>query len=319
MNDYAQTQPVDRKVEAALVSELARGDLALAKIAPVLGHLLGNDDHALFSDEVVARVRGMLGHLARQLLLAEAVEAGSDDAQALVARHAASLAMRLSEEGRILAHCHALALEWQLCLRLEEEHGLDPVLSPLVQALVASDESGTASLGMAGLAAQARFSQAQRRMELKLGELPAELFHTAMVAWRADAAAARMTSLDSAEAKLRDGFDEGASRLAIFERLVVAMGKGVTAALVVEHAGVGLFLSALAAASEQTREQVAVATNERQAARLLLALRSTGLKPKTAEAQLVYLHGTITLPPGSTQVSPDRAASLLDSAWQPPR
>ena len=319
MNQYAQTQPDDRKVEAALARELERGDLALSKIAPVLAHLLGNDDHSLFSDEVVARVRGMLGHMVRQLLFAEYEQTGGDDAHSFIARHAPPLEKRLNENSKMLAHCHALALEWQLCLKLEEEHGLDPVLAPLIQALVASDETHTAGLGIAGLAAQARFAQAQRRMELKLGELPAELFHACLVAWREEAGAARVASIDAAEAKLREEFDEGNSRVALFERLVVAMGKGVTAALAIEHAGVGLFLSALAAASEQSREEVTIATSERQAARLLLALRSTGLKAKAVEAQLVYLHGSINLPKDCTQISADRAASLLDDAWRPAR
>jgi hypothetical protein len=42
------------------------------------------------------------------------------------------------------------------------------VLSPLLQALVASSDETTAALAMKFLAAQARFGQAQRRMRLAL-------------------------------------------------------------------------------------------------------------------------------------------------------
>jgi hypothetical protein len=58
------------------------------------------------------------------------------------------------------------------------------VLSPLVQELVAAKEGDMAALAMTVLAAQARFMQHHRRMELPLGELPGDLFHKALVLLR---------------------------------------------------------------------------------------------------------------------------------------
>ena len=53
-------EPTLESVESMLRAELAQGDAMLSTAAPILRHLLVNDDLALFSDEVVARVRGML-------------------------------------------------------------------------------------------------------------------------------------------------------------------------------------------------------------------------------------------------------------------
>lgn len=315
MNQLAPNQGTDRAIEDALADELAQSDRTLTTIAPVLGHLLRNDDHALFSDEVLARVRGMVADLARHFALAEARSAGICDMQHHLQLRVSAIATDLAGNRSLLAHCHALALEWQLALRLEAERALDPVLSPLIQALTASDEGSTAALGMKALAAQARFVQGQRRMELPLGELPAEVFHAALQAWRTGAGPSTSPAHNAAETSLREAFDEGSSRLALFERLVVAMGGGVTAALSIQHAGVALFLSAMAAASGQPRERVCISTNERHAARFALALRATGLKQQSVEEQLVYLHSNAPLPPGACSIAPDRAAAMLDTAW----
>lgn len=315
MEQRAPINAGKRPIESALADELARGDLALMKIGPVLGHLLGNDDHALFSDEVVARVRGMIDSLAQQFAHAEVEALAPVDGHRRIVQRSEAIGAQLVQVPSLLGHCHALGLEWQLALRLESEHALDPVLSPLIQALIASDEPTTASLGMGALAAQARFAQAQRRMELSLGELPADIFHATLLAWRAQAGPTSFESLSAADAKLRMNYDEGASRLALLERLVVAMGGGVTAALSIDHAGTALFLSALAAASGQSRDSLAVATNERQASRLLLALRSTGLKSQAVDELLVYLHRETNVPEGASAISPEKAARLLDRSW----
>lgn len=300
-----------REVESVLAQELARSNSAIAKIVPVLGHLLGNEDDALFSDEIVARIKGMLAYQARQLAIAEAEAGKIDNPARQVAARTLALFPALAAQSALLRHCHALALEWQLTLRLENERGLDPVLSPLVQALVASDESATASLGMASLTAQARFAQAQRLMELPLNELPADLFNAVMLAWREQTNPTAAAAQDLAEDRMRTGFDESGSRLALLDRLVLAMGKGVTAALMIEHAGIATFLSALAFASDQPREDAVASTNPRQTARLALAMRATGLKGSAIEGQLLILHGSIPAGIDVGAVSPDRAAALL--------
>ena len=105
-------------VEEDLRAELAQSDLAIGSVGPVLRNLLANDDHSLFSDEIVARVRGMLSHLAWQLLAVEAEEAGASDPLAVAERHVPTVASGLADNTALLGHVHALALEWQLTERL---------------------------------------------------------------------------------------------------------------------------------------------------------------------------------------------------------
>ena len=308
------TRSSELPVEDVLRHELAHGDVVLDTIGPILGHLLANHDHSLFSDEIVSRVRGMLDSLARQVLAAHGETVGEPDSSDAVGEDAGALADAFATAPDLLCHCHALALEWQLTVRLETRSAIDPILSPLVQALVASDDSATASAAMAFLAAQARFIQQQRRMELPLSELPADLFHLVLTRWREPADEESARGVAETAARLRDGYDESASRIGLLSRLVSGMGSGAGAALSLAHAGVALFLSALAAGSNQQRDLAALSTNDGQLARLALALRAAGLKPKEVEAQFVYLHPEVALPEGFETLGADRAAAMLSAA-----
>src|SRR3546814_4629440 len=69
--------PQGNDVEAVMRQELALGDRALASVAPVLGHLLATPGQSLVSDDLVARMRGMLADIARQLLAAQAQATGA--------------------------------------------------------------------------------------------------------------------------------------------------------------------------------------------------------------------------------------------------
>lgn len=303
-------------VEEVLRDELAQGDAVIGTIAPILRHLLANDDHSLFNDEVVARVRGMIDHLARQVL--DAVE----DAQGAGARHdhgeeiIAQVVSAVVDRAALLAHVHAQALEFQLTERLQARISLDPVLSPLLQALIASPDSATAATAMALLAAQARFVQAQRRMQLPLGELPADLFHAVLQALRATEVDGEV--LAKAEAALRAGYDEGRSRLGLMSRLVMGMGGGATAALAIGHAGVALFLTALSLGAGQDRDLTALAAHEGQLARLALALRAAGVRPEAIEEQFLAIHPDISLPEHFETLGADRAAALLARSFVGP-
>lgn len=309
--DESRTTPSDAMpVEAVLREELAHGDIVLGTIGPILGHLLVQHDHSLFSDEIVARVRGMVAHVARQLIEAETGAAETAEEPPHTERQV-RLASALAGNMNFLVHCHALALEAQLARRLEERSGVDPVLSPLLQALIASEDPATASAAMAALAAQARFMQQHRRMELPLNELPGDLYHFALSTWRGHLAGEEEAGAGAAEQRLRSSYAEGSGRLGLLARLVSAMGPGVSATLTVNHAGVALFLSGLASASGQERGLVAIATNDSQLARLALALRAAGLKPREVEEQFAYLHPQVSLPDGFGFLRADRAAALL--------
>ncbi|MBS1240286.1 MAG: hypothetical protein H6R45_992 [Proteobacteria bacterium] len=301
-------------VEDLLRLELAEGDAMIGALGPILRHLLASDTYSLFSDETIARVRGMVENLARQLLHAESDAAELETPEDFVAERVDALAGALLGNGPLLNHLHALAIEWQLAERLHSRNGVDPVLSPLLQALIASSDPDTATAAMTALAAQARFVQGLRRMELSLTELPGDLFHTALVTFRTLASEADSESAEIAEAALRANFDESRSRLGLLSRLVTGMGSGAIAALSVDHAGVAIFLTALSIGSGQDRDITVLSTSDRQLARLALALRAAGLKPAAVEEQFVYLHPEIALPEGFEQLRADRAAALLSAS-----
>lgn len=300
-----------RSIEAILREDLAEGDAVLVTVAPILSHLIASDDQSMFSDEVVARLRGMTADLARQLLGARCGSGVAAHGDVDGARVEALTAI-LAANPALLGHLHALALEWQVGERLQVHLGIDQVVSPLLQALVSSGDAETSALAMNFLAAQARFCQAQKRMTMPLDELPGDLLHACLMALRGlsqelgeDEAAGR------AEAEIRSRYDEAASRLGLISRLVAGMGAGAVAALSVTHAGMAIFTSALALASGQDRDLAILATDESQLARFALALRAAGLKPKAIEEQFLALHPNCVMPEGFEGLDADRAASLL--------
>lgn len=302
-------------IEQILQNELARGDLMIATARPVLRHLLANDDHFIFSDQVIARVRGMIGHIGQQMMFRVAETAQEDDRAQFAADHGSALNEALLAETGLLAHAHGLTLEAQLAQRLAERSGIDPVLSPLLQELVAAKDPAMSAGAMHVLASQARFMQQQRRMELPLQELPGDLFHTVsshlqiIAAPYADAAS-------EAERRLRAEYDEGSSRIGQIARLLIAMGRGAPRALAIDHAGVAIFSTALAMASGQGRDMTILSFGDQQFARLALALRAAGLKQGEVEGQFLFLHPDIALPDGFETIDPANAAQLL-AASQP--
>ena len=254
MTEFSAPSAGLRAIDDVLRQELAQGDAQIASIAPILRHLLANDEHSVFGDEVIARVRGMLADVARQLLDALAAARGDADDRDHPVTEIDALVIALSGIAGFLTHAHALALEWQLTERLQARLALDPVVSPLLQALIASNEPPTAAAAMALLAQQARFAQNQRRMQLPLSELPGDLFHGALITLQnhAHIDPAGAAPVDQAVAQIRKEFDEGRNRLGLISRLVAGMGGGASAALSIPHAGTAIFLSALAMASGQS-------------------------------------------------------------------
>lgn len=293
-------------VEAILRDGAAREARALSAVVPVLRHLLGSEAQGLVSDALLARVRGMIVDLAAQLI---AAAEGRDPGIRLSVDNPDSLD-RLSEtlmaDEPLLAHCHALAAESLIAERLHQRHAIDPVLSPLLQELIASQDPSVATLAMQTLAAQSRFVQAQRRMELPLGELPAELFHALLA--RARAAAQDDAGLSG----LQIAYDEATSRLGLLARLVAAMRRAVVAALGLDHAGVALFASALATETRVARHDAVLACHEGQAMRLALLLRAAGQLPPMIERQVVLINPAARLPHALSTLSSDRAAALLN-------
>jgi hypothetical protein len=264
----------------SLAQALAHSARAAGGALPVLRHLLASDGPSLVSEAVVARVRGMLRDLALQLIAGGGAPPGpADDA---AARAVEALAERLGADDALLAHVHTLALESQLAERFAMRLSLDPVLSPLLQELIASDDPAVAELAMMVLAAEARFGQSQRRMALPLGELPADLFHAAL---QAGAEAGGGTD----PAQLAASYDEAATRLGLTRRLVAAMRRAVVACLAFDRAGLALFAEGLAVLTGVPRAGVVLACHEGQAARLALMLRAAGLDRAGIERQLLLI------------------------------
>lgn len=308
----ARTDPAEI-VAASLGAELARGDAMLSSIPPILRHLLVNDDHSVFGDEIIARVRGMLADLASQLRDDLRDARGDERGEADEDEPEAELVRLLADVRGLVTHLHALALETQLTDRLHGRLGLDPVLSPLMQALVSSSDRTTSGTAMNLLAAQSRFVQSQRRMQLALTELPGDLLHGALMAMRAQAGTEpdADAAAQAAEAAVRGRYDESRCRLGLIARMITGMGGGAVAALSVTHAGVALFLSALSIATGQDRDLAVLSTNEGQIGRLALTLRAAGLRTAEIEEQFLALHPEVTLPDDFDSLAADRAAAIL--------
>jgi len=301
MGKLAMDRTDSLAADAFVKDELARGTRALRSVAPVIAHMLESDGAALVSDAVVARLRGMLSDIARQML--SALDHGES--------HAERFVDKIAGDQALIDHLYALALEAHLTERLEARASMDPVLSPLLQELIASDTPTTAELAMNVLAAQSRFCQSQRRMELPIGELPPELFASVLAHLETSELGLDTAQVAGAVSALRDSFDEGTARLGLLSRLALSLRGGAVAALDLSHAGFALFTSAIAALTDQDRDLAIFACHERQALRLAISLRAAGAEVEAIESQLALLGGTSALPSGIAAMSADRAQDLL--------
>ncbi len=293
-------------VEITLKQALAVEDRALGGVSPVISHLLASTGHSLVSDEIVARLRGMMADLSDQIVSASFKQSGAG-MQSLSDR----FADQLSGESALLSHCYALAMEGHLTDLIARRSRIDPVLTPLAQELVASDEPAIAEMAMGFLAAQARFLQHQLRMQMPLLELPAELFHSVLRRWENFCEREEVTPPISAIQELKNAFDESSGRVGLLARLVSSMRGGAVAALDLDHSGLALFVSALSSLTRQPRELAVLACHERQVARLVLSLRAAGLDGHAIERQMLVLQPHERAPAGIGEISPRSAQNLL--------
>ena len=302
-------QTANAHVENVLRKELARDDKALSGVAPVLSHLLASSGFSLVSEAVVARLRGMLSDISRQILRAvsHASAATAPDEAAIDA-----LADHLAADSAILSHLYATSMEWRFTERFETRHAIDPVLGPLLQELIGSEDARTAELAMNAMTAQSRFVQTQRRMELPLNELPAE--HFLLLMRRSAAYLAEHTQVGSTAPlqALKRHYDESATRVGLFVRLVTSMGSGARAALELEHAGFALFATALGVLAKQPRELAVLGCHERQGARLALGLRAAGLDDRGIAQQFALVEPAERLPQGIGDLTPAQAQAILN-------
>lgn len=300
-------------IESMLCDDLFHADQAMLHMGPILRHLLQNDDRSIFSDEIIARIKGMLADIARQLVQALGEAAGHADAAAWARDAGPGLAEMLAGSQPLLHHLHMLAVEWQLTEKLQGRLGIDPVLTPLLQNFIASPGPDLAARGMNLLAAQARFGQAVRRMQIPLSELPAQLHEEALAIMQryviddpaGEAAAAQ------AEITLRQRRAVTASRIDLLDHLMTVLGSERVVALQPEHAGVALFLSALGATAGIPRETAVMCTTESQMPRLALSLVAANVGREGVISTFSALHPDIAVPPGIEQLDSARALALL--------
>lgn len=304
----------DEQVEARLRLELAQGDQALSGVPPVLGHLLSAAAPALVTDDLLAHIRGMLGSLARQLVDAEdrATKAKRTENERIARIDA--LGINMATGNVILSFAFAIAMEGQLSEELQERSGIDQVLPPLMQELIASDDDSVAELAMATMAAQARFIQSHRRMSMPLSELPAELFHEVLRCWSHFAKDVSPACKTQVEALLRAEYDESSTRVGKIGRLISKLQAGARAALSLDHAGFALFTSALSARSKQSREMTVLSCHPSQLVRLAVALRATGLDHGETAQVFNQISPTSSLPAGVECLDQQRAQQLLSNS-----
>jgi hypothetical protein len=284
----AASSPAQLSLEAKLRERLASGDAAVGAAGPALRRLLEEGANPLLGEDIVAGVRGMASDLARQLIEARAQVPG--EGAAIGAEAGPALAGEIVRNPAMLGHLHALALEWRLTQRLQAHLVVDPVLPPLLQHAASVPDLSASVPAMQLLASQARFCQAQRRMQLPLGELPGDLLHGALLAMRALAGSAADDQSTMADAAIRARHDES-------QRL--------------EDAGAAIFLTALALASGQDRDLAVLSSDQSQFTRLGLSLRAAGLTGEAAAQQLLLLHPDLALPHELGELSCDSAAAIL--------
>lgn len=312
MSENHKAGPSPEAVEQTMRQELAHGDVILATSGPILRHLLASDQHMLFSDEVIATVRGMMLHISRQMLFALARQEGSNDPSAYASEREEDLALALLEDSEFLSHAHAITIEALIAHRLSQRSGIDTVLSPLLQELVATTDETVAADAMRVLAAQARFMQQQRRMELPLNELPNYLLDKALEHF--STLFGEATGAGNAAKAMRGDYDPEKRRVGQIVRLIAGMQHRAKRALEVDHAGVSIFVTALGMAADQKRDTVILSLSENQCARLAISLRAAGLGQAAVEEQFLYIHPEISMPDGFDTIRADRASAMLADA-----
>lgn len=296
----------------ALRDALARCERALGSVGPLLRHLVADSDSSLFHEEVLARVRGMLDALAERLLRQFLDASGAGPEERVPVASLDFLTRSLADQPALLDHLHALAIEWRLTQKLSERHAVERVLSPLVQSLVGSEDDDIAQTAMGFLAAQARFVQSAQRMQIEPGELPADLLHASLTVLRktVGSRAESRRAVQSAIRHVQDSYDEAKTRLGLAAALLSRTGLGEEA-LDPENAGFALFATALAQASDQSREHTVLGATEGQAVRLALMLRAAGCDQQRSERILLALYREFSLPDGFADLDRHRAAALL--------
>lgn len=239
-----------------------------------------------FSDAIMARTRGLVRSLARQLSEAERETDNSTNSSV---QSIGRISRYLENNEALLRHCHALTLEHSLLLRLQQIRGADPILPPVIRECLSDDKESTASLAMRFVASQGKFLQSLERMHLPLSQLPADILHEVLRDWRNSGSPQNAAAMTASEAQIRNAYDERNSRAALLERLATIVTDTGNEIFQLEKSGLSLFVSLLSDALKQEREEIVRLLDLSQTSRLALALHAVGKKRRAVLADLAYL------------------------------
>ncbi|MES2492018.1 MAG: hypothetical protein V4579_01905 [Pseudomonadota bacterium] len=310
MNPASAQDPTAAAGEALLRAELAEGAVLRSAIGPVLKQLVACIDLTAFSEEVIARTRGQMRSLADQLLR---LAVPGNDIRTVQHGETAALAAALLDQPSIVLHCHAMALEARLTERLAGQAALDPVLSTLLRARLADPDAEIAELASAVLAAQARFMQSQRRMDLAPDDLPADVLHAVLITL-GDVCG---PPADPIMAAIRARYDEAHIRHGLLARLVLQLGPSWPVALDLAGSGVAIFLTALSFATMRDRAEVLLALGDGQQALLATMLSAAGVERVQIESTMQLIHPDRGPRSHHLQIDQQLAHSLLAGEGAP--
>lgn len=291
---------------ASLRADLAGDDRALSGMVPVLSHVLTNRAEPMVSDDIIARMRGLIGNAAEQLLAFNEQHASAEDLD--------SLSAALASNGSIVTHYYALAFEGGLSEELAARNGLDPVISPLIRELMGSKDKSVAEIATKLMVSQARFIQGQKRLQSAIVELPPEVLDEVLNV--AKGWAKRQIRPFSARlaADFKASYDEASTRFGLLTRLIAMLGASGQLVCEIETAGFAVFCSAVAGQTRQPRELLVLSCQSHQSLRLALALKACGISTESIIRQFEFIGSDVTFPDGFDTWDEQSAADvLLDS------
>lgn len=298
--------------ESAVRDRLTQADKALKGAAPYMQFRVFGENQPFLSDEVVARVRGMLLDVANQFTaqLRGSANMTSFD-EALTDTLTNSLAVRLASVPAILEHAYAASCEWLVTMRMQARSNVDPVVSPLLQCMIADRGIATSQSAMQFLSAQTKYAQDQRRMKLPVAEMSAALLPLLYGVWRdvAEQYGVHYEEIVQAERAVEARTAGAMSRTNTISRFLTDVGN--SRAFSALEAGVALFVSAIATATKQHRDSVVMAMNEESPVRFALMLRAAGLSTNGIEEQFLAIRAETGQLSGVEMLPQDRAAHIL--------
>lgn len=288
---------------ASLRADLAGDDRALSGVVPVLSHILTNRGEPMVSDDIIARMRGLIASAAEQLLASEEQQASAEELD--------TLNIALASNGSIVTHYYALAYEGAVSEDLAKRVGLDPVISPLIRELMGSKDKSVAEIATKLMASQARFIEGQKRLQSSIFELPPEIFEEMLATCKAWAKQQIRPMQVRSTAGIKSSYDEASTRLGLLAHLIAMLGASGQLVCEIETAGFAIFCSAVSGQTRQPRELIVLSCQSHQSLRLALALKACGISTESIIRQFECVGNDVAFPDGFDTWDEQSATALL--------